>query len=411
MLLARTVHAKAGIEIDGRRPSDGPLALLPSCPFRKDKSAMKIVAVEPFILHLPLTVSSISDSTHSITHWGVVGAKIATDRGLEGYGFTGTHAHLPSDRLITACIRDCYAPLLIGEDATAHAALWTKLARYPALQWVGRAGITHLALAAVDVALWDLRAKEAGLPLWKFLGGANSAQVEAYNTDIGWLSFSLAQILDGTKRAIEVDGFRRIKLKVGHDDPMTDIARLAAVRKAVGPNIRIAIDGNGKWDLPTCLRFCAAARELDIFWFEEPMWYDDVGSHAALARASAIPVALGEQLYTLDAFRAFIAAGAVHYVQPDVTRLGGITEFIQVADLAHAHRLPIAPHAGDMSQVHVHMAFWHPAASILEYIPWIKDHFLEPIAVDGGFYRRPEQPGASTTPRAESFSRYGQALG
>jgi L-alanine-DL-glutamate epimerase-like enolase superfamily enzyme len=371
---------------------------------------MKIIAVEPFILHLPLTSSSISDSTHSITHWGVVGAKITTDTGLEGYGFTGTHAHLPSDRLITACIRDCYTPLLLEEDAAEHARLWTKLARNPALQWVGRAGITHLALAAVDVALWDLRAKAAGLPLWRFLGGATSTAVEAYNTDIGWLSFSIEQILDGTKRAVEVDGFRRIKLKVGHDDPMTDIARLTAVRKVVGPDIRIAVDGNGKWDLPTCLRFCAAARDLDLFWFEEPMWYDDVGSHAALARASAIPVALGEQLYTLDAFRAFIAAGAVHYVQPDVTRLGGVTEYIQVADLAHAHRLPVAPHAGEMSQVHVHLSFWHPASGILEYIPWIKDHFLEPIAVQDGLYRPPQQPGASTTLRPESVDRFSKAI-
>ncbi|CAH1651536.1 MULTISPECIES: mandelate racemase/muconate lactonizing enzyme family protein [unclassified Chelatococcus] len=371
---------------------------------------MKITAVEPFILHLPLTASSISDSTHNITHWGVVGAKITTDTGLEGFGFTGTHAHLPSDRLITACIRDCYAPLLVGEDATEHARLWTKLARYPALQWVGRAGITHLALAAVDIALWDLRAKQAQLPLWRYLGGAHHAGVEAYNTEIGWLSFSLEQILEGTRRAIEVDGFQRIKIKVGHDNPMTDIARLTAVRRAVGPEIRIAIDGNGKWDLPTCLRFCAAAKDLDIFWFEEPMWYDDVGSHASLARATSIPVALGEQLYTLDAFRAFIGAGAVHYVQPDVTRLGGITEYIQVADLAHAHRLPIAPHAGEMSQVHVHLSFWHPAASILEYIPWIKDHFEEPIAVKDGFYVRPERPGAGTTPLAESLAGFSQPV-
>ena len=140
------------------------------------------------------------------------------------------------------------------------------------------------------------------------------------------------------------------------------------------------------------------------------MWYDDVGSHAALARASTIPVALGEQLYTLDAFRAFIGAGAVHYVQPDVTRLGGITEYIQVADLAHAHRLPVAPHAGEMSQVHVHLSYWHPASSILEYIPWIKDHFVEPIAVQDGSYKRPELPGASTTPLPASLERFRQPL-
>ena len=372
---------------------------------------MKIKSLEPFILHLPLTSASISDSTHSITHWGVVGVAITTTDGLTGYGFTGTHAHLASDRLITACIRDCYAPLLIGEDANDHQRLWTKLARYPSLQWVGRAGITHLALAAVDVAIWDLKAKKAGLPLWAYLGGARTDRLEAYNTDIGWLSFSLDDLLSGSARAVEEDGFTRIKLKVGHDDPNVDVRRLAAVRKRLGPDIRIAIDGNGKWDLPTCLRFCERARDLDIYWFEEPMWYDDVESHRLLARSSTIPVALGEQLYTVDAFRSFINAGAVAYVQPDVTRLGGITEYMQVADLALANRLPVVPHAGEMSQVHVHLSYWHPASTILEYIPWIKDHFEDPADVVGGVYKRPEKPGAGTTVLADSFARFGKSLG
>lgn len=371
---------------------------------------MKIVAVEPFILHLPLTQASISDSTHSITHWGVVGARIATSDGIDGYGFTGTHAHLASDRLVTNCIRDCYAPLLIGEDSAERARLWLRLARHPALQWVGRAGITHLALAAIDIALWDIAAKRAKVPLWKLLGGPVTKRLEAYNTDIGWLSFGFDELVALCRRAVEQEGFRRIKVKVGHDDPITDIRRLEAVRKAVGPDVRIAIDGNGKWNLPTCARFCALARDLDLFWFEEPMWYDDVGSHAALARQTAIPIALGEQLYTPDAFRAFIEAGAVHYVQPDVTRLAGITEYLQVADLALAHRLPVAPHAGEMSQVHVHLSFAHPASSILEYIPWIKDHFVEPIRVVDGDYVLPENAGAGTTPRAESLSRHARAL-
>lgn len=372
---------------------------------------MKISAVEPFILHLPLTADAISDSTHSITHWGVVGAKITTTDGLEGFGFTGTHAHLPSDRLIAACIRDCYRPLLVGEDVSDRQRLWTKLARHPALQWVGRAGITHLALAAVDVALWDLAAKKAEVPLWSLLGGARTETLEAYNTDIGWLSFSKDALVAGSVRAVEEEGFTRVKIKVGHDDPNIDIERLEAVRARLGSAVRIAIDANGKWDLPTCQRFCARAQGLDIYWFEEPMWYDDVASHAALARNTTIPVALGEQLYSVDAFRNFIAAGAVHYVQPDVTRLGGITEYIQVADLALANRLPVVPHAGEMSQVHVHLSYWHPASTILEYIPWIKDHFQEPANVEGGLFKRPQQPGTSTTPLPQAFDRYGMALG
>lgn len=367
---------------------------------------MRIRSVEPFILHVPLTADSISDSTHTITHWGVVGTRIVTDSGREGFGFTGTHAHLPSDRLITDCIAGSYAPLLVGEDAADGARLWQKLARHPALQWVGRAGITQIALAAVDIALWDLRAKVAGLPLWQLLGGATKARLEAYNTDIGWLSVATDALVANCRRAVEQDGFRRLKLKVGHADPLRDIARLAAVRQAVGPEVTIAVDANGKWDLPTCRRFCARAEGLDLFWFEEPMWYDDIASHAALARTTAIPVALGEQLYTADAFAAFIAAGAVHYVQPDVTRLAGITEYIQVAHMAHAHRLPVVAHIGDMGQVHVHLSYWHPATPMLEYIPWIKDCFAEPIRVEDGHYVRPHMPGAGSTLTAAALAAW-----
>jgi L-alanine-DL-glutamate epimerase-like enolase superfamily enzyme len=371
---------------------------------------MRITAVTPLILHLPLNVDSIADSTHRITHWGVVGVRLATDDGREGFGFTGTHAHLPSDRLIAACIGNCYGPLLKGEDASERRRLWQKLARSPALQWVGRAGITQLALAAVDVALWDLNAKAAGVPLWHLLGGAVRDTVVAYNTDVGWLSLSDDALVDGCRRAAEVDGFRGVKVKVGHDRPEVDLRRLARVRQAIGPDVTLAVDGNGKWDLPTCQRFCAQAEALDLLWFEEPLWYDDVASHAALARSTTIPIALGEQLYTADAFTAFMDARAIHYVQPDTTRLGGITEFLEVADAAHARRLPVAAHAGEMSQVHVHLAYAHPAATVLEYIPWILDRFVEPARVVDGRFLRPQVPGAGMTPTADTLARFAMPL-
>ena len=371
---------------------------------------MKIKAVEPFILHAPITSGGISDSTNTITHWGIVGARIVTQDGLEGYGFTGTHAHLPSDRLIAACIGECYAPLLLNEDAGDSDRLWQKLAHHPPLRWVGRAGIPHIALAAIDIALWDLRAKHARLPLWKLLGGATVDRLDAYNTDIGWLSFSQAQLVDGCKSAIEQEGFRRLKIKIGHVDPMIDIERLSAVRKAVGPSVTIATDANGKWDLPTCRRFCAQAEALDLFWIEEPMWFDDIRSHAELARSTAIPIALGEQLYSEDAFATFFDAGAVHYAQPDVTRLGGITEYIRVAHAAHTRRLPVVAHVGDMGQMHVHLSYWHPATSMLEYIPWVRECFVEPIATSEGYYRRPELPGAGSTPTGKAFAAYAKSL-
>jgi len=371
---------------------------------------MRIESVEPFILHVPIEQGTISDSTNTISHWGIVGARITTVGGLIGYGFTGTHAHLPSDRLIAACIRTCYAPLLEGEDAADGDRLWLKLARFPAIQWVGRAGIAHLALAAIDIALWDLRAKQAGLPLWKLLGGATSTRLEAYNTDIGWLSVPRDKLVSGCARAVEEDGFRRIKLKVGHGDPMIDVERIAAVRKRLGDHVTIAVDANGKWDLPTCKRFCARAEGLDIFWFEEPMWYDDIRGHAELAASTSIPIALGEQLYTTDAFQAFLDAGAVHYVQPDVTRLAGITEYIRVADAAQARHRPVVAHVGDMGQVHVHLSFWHPATTMLEYIPWIRRCFTEPIDVQEGAYTLPSAPGAGCTPTRQAMQTFAKPL-
>lgn len=370
---------------------------------------MKITSVRPFILHVPVTGAHIADSTHSITHWGVVGAQIDTDDGLTGYGFTGTHAHLPSDQLITRCIETCHAPLLIGEDASDIHRLWQKLARNPALQWVGRAGITTLSHAAIDIALWDLKAKAAGQPLWKLLGGQVRDKVRAYNTDIGWLSIADDKLVEGAKRAV-AQGFTGIKIKVG-GAVERDLRRLAAVRQAIGPDVTLAIDGNGKWDLPTCQRFCRAAQDSDVFWFEEPLWHDDVKGHAQLARATPIPVALGEQLYTADAFAEFFAQQAIHWVQPDVTRMAGLTEVLRVCEMAHAFRLPVAPHAGDMSQVHVHLSYAHSACEVLEFIPWIKDCFTDPAEVVDGYFRRPELPGAGTTPTAAAWTQFRQATG
>jgi L-alanine-DL-glutamate epimerase-like enolase superfamily enzyme len=371
---------------------------------------MKITKVEPFILHIPVTGSGIADSTHSITHWGVVGAQICTDNGFVGWGFTGTHAFLPGDRLIASCIKDCFATLLIGQSALEINHLWYKLARNPAMQWIGRAGITQLAIAAIDIALWDLKAKQLQLPLWSALGGSTKEVLPAYNTDIGWLSIPDAQLVDGARRVVEKEGFRGIKIKVGSSNPSVDLKRIEKVRNAIGDNIMLAVDGNGKWDLPTCVRFCKQAEAYNLFWFEEPMWYDDVRGHAELARQTSIPIALGEQLYNSDAFQQFIDANAVHYVQPDITRLGGISEFLTVADVALSRRLPVAAHVGDMGQVHVHLAYSHAACSILEYIPWIKDAFEEPIVVRDGNYLKPQLPGAGTTPTKEAIEKYAQYL-
>lgn len=367
---------------------------------------MKITKIEPFILHVPVTRGGISDSTHDISHWGAPGVMIHTDSGLCGFGYTGTHAHLPTDRLITSCISETYGPLLLNEDPQEVLQLWEKLYYFPSSQWVGRSGITQLALSAVDIALWDLKAKAAALPLWKLLGGGSGTKITAYNTDGGWLNLSTQELVDGVRRQVEEEGYDGVKIKVGSPEPHSDLERIEAIRKAIGKRPRLMIDANGRWDLPTAMSFGRKLDPYDIYWFEEPIWYDDALGHGALARAISTPIALGEQLYTLDHFRDFIAAGGVHFVQADAVRLAGISEWWRVADLAHAYRLPVAPHIGDMMQVHLHLAIAHPACNLLEYIPWLRECFEEPATVKDGQFVVPERPGAGTEVRLAALERY-----
>ena len=371
---------------------------------------MKIRTVEPFILHVPIEQKTISDASNTISHWGVVGAKITTDTGIVGYGYTGTHAELAGDQAIAHVIGASFGPILIGENPIEVNSLWHKMFNHAPMRWVGRAGIAHLAIGAIDVALWDIKAKSAEQPLWQFLGGATSDELEAYNTDIGWISNPLDSLVLQSCEAVHEQGFRRLKLKVGHANPGDDFVRIAAVRKAVGPAISIAVDANGKWDLPTAIRFCKRAEDLDVFWLEEPLWFDDAESHRKLCEASSIPIALGEQLYSVDAFAHFISSNAMCYAQPDVTRLAGISEYLRTADLAYCYRMPVAAHVGDMGQVHVHLSFYHEMTTMLEYIPWIKRCFAEPIKVENGVYAKPQSPGAGTTLLTSSMEKFGKPL-
>jgi len=285
-------------------------------------------------------------------------------------------------------------------------ALWEKLHDNPPATWVGRSGITQLALSAVDIALWDLKAKAAGLPLWKFLGGGKGKVIEAYNTDGGWLNWSMDQLVSDARRSIEEEGYRGVKIKIGHPNPRSDIERISAVRKAIGPAVKLMVDGNGKWDLPTAINVGRYFDEFDVYWFEEPLGYDDVCGHARLALSINTPIALGEQLYKLSDFQNFIGASAVHFVQADAVRLAGVSEWWQVADLALAAHLPVVPHIGDMMQVHLHLAIAHRACRMLEYIPWLRDCFQEPVTVEHGDFLPPQLPGAGTTIRPGALELY-----
>jgi L-alanine-DL-glutamate epimerase-like enolase superfamily enzyme len=166
------------------------------------------------------------------------------------------------------------------------------------------------------------------------------------------------------------------------------------------------VDANGRWLYPEAFEFCRQVAGIGIKWLEEPLWYDDVEGHHRLTSRCGVPIALGEQLYTVDHFKQFLAAGAVDFVQPDAVRLAGITEWWMVADLALAFRVPVVPHVGDMAQIHLHLAIAHPSCTLVEYIPWLKECFEEPATVSDGYFATPLQPGAGSTILPRAFDKF-----
>jgi L-alanine-DL-glutamate epimerase-like enolase superfamily enzyme len=373
---------------------------------------MRISAIEPFIVHVPLK-DPIADSTNRIDHWGFPGVVIHSDGGIQGWGFTGTHAFLSGDQQITSYISSVYGPLLKGESVDGRACIeriWRKLHDTPPLRWIGRAGVSHLALAAVDVALWDLLAKSLRLPLWAVLGRDEApARLEAYNTDAGWLSIPTEDLVSGCLRSLE-KGFKGVKIKVGSADTDNDLARIEAVRRAIGPESRLMIDVNGRWSLDTASRLAPQLDAFDLFWCEEPLYFDDLVAHAELAKRMNTPMALGEQLYSRFHFEAFLAVGAMKFVQVDAVRVAGITEWLHVADRAHERSVPVVPHVGDMMQIHQHTALAHPACRLLEFIPWTQACFEEPAKVRHGEFLIPTAPGAGTTFTHAAINRFGMPL-
>lgn len=362
---------------------------------------MKITEIETFILHADIP-RLVTDSFNRATRWGLPGVIIRTDEGVEGTGFTSTLTH--GDHAIKTIIDGLYTPLLLGEDPLDTQRHWDRL-YWSDAHWVGRLGITQMALAAVDIALWDLKAKACGLPLWKLVGGHKQGSVPSYNTDGGWLNFEVAQLVD-EMTTIVAQGWRGVKMKVGKDDPREDVARVAAVRGAVGPDVDLMIDVNQRWDRTRALTWAPRFEQFDITWLEEPLDPDDVDGHTLLADATRIPLALGEHIYSRTAFRDFIEKAHIGYVQADVTRLGGVTEWLAVAEMALAHHVPVVPHHADMMRVHQHLGTGHRASPMIECIPWLQELFVEPADIRDGVFHVPDTPGASTTFDPAAFEKH-----
>jgi L-alanine-DL-glutamate epimerase-like enolase superfamily enzyme len=356
-----------------------------------------ITSIETYALAVPLC-KDIADSTAALRSWIVPVVEIRTADGRVGTGISGVHC---APELLSSVIDHYYADVLLGASSEDILGTWKRLYWLPT-HWIGRAGVVHMALAMVDIALWDLAAQRAGMPLWKLLGGTADA-IETYNTDGGWLNLDIDTVIRDLLGLID-HGWRRVKIKVGKAHWREDAHRVRAVRKAIGDDVTLMCDANQRWDLAQATQLLPVLDEVGMDWIEEPLHADDLEGHARLQRATTRDIAAGESLYSYHNFTAFIAADAVRVVQADVTRVGGVTEWMQIAQHAAARGLRVAPHAGDMMQVHQHLVgtVLSDVPPLAEFIPWTQDAFEHRSVVHDGFMERPQHPGASTAIRAQA---------
>ncbi len=349
---------------------------------------MLIQKVETQLLRVPLQQRTITDSQSTVTHVEFLQVVLHTDAGITGYGMNWSYT--PGLRPAQVMVDESYAPLLVGKDPTMRKAIVKDC--FFANHFIGRVGAARVAIAAVEYALWDLVCKEAQKPLWRYLGACRD-QVQAYSTDGGWLSWSEDELVRDCVRLCE-RGFSAVKVKLGRPDPREDLRRVAAVRRAVGPGIDIMTDVNCAWHLAQAKQYGSRLADHDVRWLEEPMKPEDVRMHAELARAIQTPIAVGETLFTREAFRDYIAAGAVHYVQADSTKLMGIDEWLEVAGLAASYNLPVVPHTNVQHKLHVQLAAATPNCILVENCyESIHDLWVEPIEVKNGRYPLPQEPG------------------
>jgi L-alanine-DL-glutamate epimerase-like enolase superfamily enzyme len=346
---------------------------------------MAIGAVEVGHYRIPLP-AILSDSTHGeISHFELITVRLRADDGAEGLGYTYTVG--AGGAAIRALIARDLTPLLTGADETRIEALWPAM--WWRLHYVGRGGPASFAISAVDIALWDLRARRHGLPLWRLLGG-HAPRVPAYAGGID-LQFPLERLLRQTEASLQ-RGFRAIKMKVGRARLHEDLERVAAMRVLLGPGTPLMVDANMRWSADEAIRASRALAAHDVYWLEEPTLPDDVAGHVRILRDGALPIAAGENLHTLAEFERLVGAGGVSFPEPDVSSCGGVTVWLKIAHLAEARNLPVTSHG--VHDLHVHLLAAVPNASYLEVHGFGLERFIaEPLAIRDGVAEVPDRPG------------------
>ncbi|HMH18171.1 MAG TPA: mandelate racemase/muconate lactonizing enzyme family protein [Burkholderiales bacterium] len=343
---------------------------------------MKISSIDSYILTIPTP----EPMARNYAHQKLVVAEISTDEGIVGLGYSLVFGGGGAEA-VHAYLETRLAPVLLGEDPLFVERLWEKMFR--ADMGIKKQGIAAYALSALDIGLWDIAGKAAGLPLYK-LWGAVTDRIPAYGSG-GWSKYSEKELIAEAEKYAAL-GCKYYKMKIHHPDPRENAKRVEAVRRALGDGVRMMVDVNQRLDVLGNLRQAQVLEHLDLVWYEEPVLADDIAACAEVAHAIGIPVATGENNYTRFEFRELIERRAARYLMPDVCRALGFSETLRIGHLARAHQVAVAPHVVHELSLQVVGALSN--GFVVEFIDWTPPDLFEQMPeCKDGFFRIPDRPG------------------